>query len=131
MNNSDDYVMKSSKTMLEMALKMDQNGGDDLMKDVDVFFDGYHSRCTGFISLGLWFQHPSMRRILRIASMEVRTEKGDTIEMFSHFLMRCCSKWGRRIRIISLIQNTSSMMRQDPILLGSAESLVNSLQQRE
>ena len=63
MSNSDDYVMKSSKTMLELALKMDQHGSDNLMKDVDAFFDGCHSRCTGFISLGLWFQHPSMRRI--------------------------------------------------------------------
>ena len=96
MNNSDDYVMKSSKTMLEMALKMDQNGGDDLMKDVDVFFDGCHSRCTGFISLGLWFQQPSMRRILRIASMEVRTEKGDTIQMFFSLLNEMLQQVGKK-----------------------------------
>ena len=81
MNNNDDFVMKSSKHMLELALKMDQNG-DDNLKDVDAYFDGCHNRCSGLISLGLWFQYPSMRRILRIVSMEGRTEKGDTIEIF-------------------------------------------------
>ena len=51
-NNSDDYVMKSSKTMLEMALKMDQNGGDNLMKDIDAFFDGYcHTQINGICQM--------------------------------------------------------------------------------
>ena len=96
MNNTDDFVMKSCKSALELALKMDQDGDDILMKDADAFFDGCHSRCTGFISLGLWFQHPSMRRVLRIASCEVRTEKGDTIEIFFSLLNEMLQKVGNK-----------------------------------
>ena len=96
MNNSEDYVMKSSKMLLELALKMDQDGDDNLLNEVDAYFDGCHSRCLGFISSGLWFQHPSMRSILRIASMEVRTEKGDTIEIFFSLLNEMLQKVGKK-----------------------------------
>ena len=60
MNNQPDFVMKSSSKILKVALQMDQDGEENPLQQEDAFFDGCHSRCTGFISLGLWVQHPSM-----------------------------------------------------------------------
>ena len=78
MNNQPDFVMKSSSKILKVALQMDQDGEENPLQQEDAFFDGCHSRCTGFISLGLWVQHPSMRRVIRLASMEVRSEATKT-----------------------------------------------------
>lgn len=60
MNNQPDYVMKSSSKILTVALLMDQDGEQNPLQEEDAFFDGCHSQCTDFISLGLWVQHPSM-----------------------------------------------------------------------
>ena len=45
-------------------------------------FDGAYSRWREFVSLGLWVFHPSMRGLLRLASMEVRSEKTADIGLF-------------------------------------------------
>ena len=82
MNNQPDFVMKSSSKILKVALQMDQDGEENPLQQEDAFFDGCHSRCTGFISLGLWVQHPSMRRVIRLASMEVRSEATEDIAIF-------------------------------------------------
>ena len=82
MNNQPDFVMKSSSKILKVALQMDQDGEENPLQQEDAFFDGCHSRCTGFISLGLWVQHPSMRRVIRLASMEVRSEATEDIVIF-------------------------------------------------
>ena len=59
MNNEPDYVMKSSSKILKVALMMDQDAEDNPLQKEDAYFNRCHSRCTGFISLGLWVQHPS------------------------------------------------------------------------
>ena len=65
---------------------MDQDVEDNPLQKEDAYFDGCHSRCTGFISLGLWVQHPSMRRVLRLACMEVRSEATEDIAIFFKLL---------------------------------------------
>ena len=82
MNNQPDFVMKSSSKILKVALQMDQDGEENPLQQEDAFFDGCHSRCTRFISLGLWVQHPSMRHVIRLASMEVRSEATEDIAIF-------------------------------------------------
>ena len=82
MNNQLDFVMKSSSKILKVALQMDQDGEENPLQQEDAFFDGCHSRCTRFISLGLWVQHPSMRHVIRLASMEVRSEATEDIAIF-------------------------------------------------
>ena len=82
MNNQPDFVMKSSSKILKVALQMDQDGEEKPLQQEDAFFDGCHSRCTRFISLGLWVQHPSMQRVIRLASMEVRSEATEDIAIF-------------------------------------------------
>ena len=52
MNNGPDYVMKSSSKILTVALQMDQDGEKNPLQEEDAYFDGCHSHCTDFISLG-------------------------------------------------------------------------------
>ena len=82
MNNQPDFVMKSCSKILKVALQMDQDGEENPLQQEDAFFEGCHSRCTGFISLGLWVQHPSMRHVIRLASMEVRSEATEDTAIF-------------------------------------------------
>ena len=82
LNNRPDYVMKSSSKILKLAIDMDVDGPDNPLKFEDAFFDGSHSRCTDFIFLGLWVMHTPMRRIIWLASMEVRTEKMEDLKIF-------------------------------------------------
>ena len=82
MNGKPDFVMKSSTLSMKLALQLDIDGPQNEFQNQDVFFDGSHSRCNGFVSLGLWTQHPSKRSFIRLASMEVRTEKTEDIVLF-------------------------------------------------
>ena len=81
-NDGPDLVFKSSKVLLQMAANMDQSGPQNALQEQVVYFDGTHSRCVGFKTLGLFFLHPGMRKLLRIASMEVRSEGTQNIHWF-------------------------------------------------
>ena len=86
MNNKPDFVMKSSSKILTVAMEMDQDAEKNPLQEEDAYFDGCHSRCADFISLGLWVQHPSMRCLLRLASMEVKTESTENVRLFFEML---------------------------------------------
>ena len=87
-----DYVFKTSKEMLQLALEMDNEGPDNPMQDEEAFFDGAHKRCVDFKTLGLFVFHPAMRRILRLASMEVRREDTLNIKWFWKLWNECLEK---------------------------------------
>ena len=82
MNNLPDFIVKSGTTVLKFAVEMDQNGPESILQDEDVYFDGCHSRCKDFISFGLWFRHPSMRRVVKLAGMETKKEDTQAITIF-------------------------------------------------
>ena len=44
-----------------MAADMDLNAHPNALQEQVVYFDGTHSRCVGFKTLGLFFFHPGMR----------------------------------------------------------------------
>ena len=46
------------------------------------YFDATHTRVYGFKNLGLWLIHPAMKKILRLASMELRSENHKDIALF-------------------------------------------------
>ena len=56
--------------MIELAIKMDIDGDENIMQTENAYFDATH-RVHGFKSFGLWVYHPSMWRILCLASMEI------------------------------------------------------------
>lgn len=56
--------------------------GDHFMAKEYCFFDGNHKRYRGFVTLGCYVYHPLLRRIIRLASMEVNVEDSDAIQTF-------------------------------------------------
>ena len=81
--NSSDFVFKTSQKMAEIAIQMDKtNTEDTLLKTCNAYFDATHTRVHGFKSLGLWFLHPTMAEMQRLASMEIQTETHTDIALF-------------------------------------------------
>ena len=73
-NGQPNYVFKSSAPMAQLAIDMDQNGPEHLLQAEDAYFNGCHSRCTGYKTLALFVYHTAMHRILRLA-MEVKLSR--------------------------------------------------------
>ena len=83
MNPDPDLLFKTSRIACEIGILMDQeNELHNVLMDEDAYFDGAHNRCRDFISLALWVYHTSMRKLLKLACMECRTESSQTIGMF-------------------------------------------------
>ena len=83
MNTDPYFCFKTSRLACELGLLMDQeNTLHNALMDEDAYFDGAHNRCRDFISLALWVYHTSMRKLLKLACMECRTESSKTVGMF-------------------------------------------------
>ena len=61
---------------------MDVDGEHNLLQLENAYFDATHTRVYGFKSLGLWLLHPAMKKMLRLASMEIRSENYRDIALF-------------------------------------------------
>ena len=82
-NNARDYIFKTSTMMAQIAIKMDIDADDNHpMQYENAYFDATHTRVQGFKSFGLWTYHPAMAKILRLASMEIRSENATDITLF-------------------------------------------------
>ena len=83
LNGSSDYVFKSSRQMALLALKMNVNNEEDTgLQEENAFFDAMHMQVFGFRSLGLWLVHSSMREMIHLASMEIRSENSEHSNIF-------------------------------------------------
>ena len=80
--NTVDHVFKSSKKMAQMAIEMDVDREENILQLENAYFDATHSRVQNFKSLGMWLVHPAMKKILRLASMEIRSEHHEDIALF-------------------------------------------------
>ena len=70
MNGRMSYVMKSSKAQIRLACAM--NNG--FLKDEYCFCDGTFKRCPPYVTLGVFVFVPSLRRMVKICTMETETE---------------------------------------------------------
>ena len=96
MNDMPDFVVKSSSAILKMALDMDQEAEPNVLQEEDAFFYGSHSRCTGYISLGLLVHHTSMRKVFRLVSMEVKSESTENLVLFWKMVNEMLQKVGKK-----------------------------------
>ena len=55
-----------------ILVDMDQEGSENPLYGEEAYFDGFHLQCVSYKTLA--FYHPAMQCILRIATMEVKTE---------------------------------------------------------
>ena len=86
-NNTSDCVFKSSREMVQIAMVMDiDNAESNPLQLENCYFDAMHKSVQGFKSLELWTFHPTMKKILRLASMEICSENTrDIAQFFSLF----------------------------------------------
>ena len=68
--------------MAQLAIDMDQNGPEHPLQTEDAYFDDCHSRCTGYKTLALFVYHTAVSRILRLATMEVKSKSTKEISLF-------------------------------------------------
>ena len=68
--------------MAQLAIDMDQDGPEHTLQGEEAYFNGCHSRCGGYKTLALFVYHMAMRRILRLAMMEVKSESTHEISIF-------------------------------------------------
>ena len=74
-NNTSDYVFKSSREMVWIAIIMDIYSPEANPLQLDnCYFNVMHKHVQGFKSLGLWTFHPTMKKILHLARMEIHSE---------------------------------------------------------
>lgn len=91
-----DFVAKSSQEMVELMSLMDQTLEKNPLQNIEVYFDGAHSRVSGYVSLGLWCVHPAMRKLLRLMTMEVKSENTEAVKEFFSVLNEMLSKKARK-----------------------------------
>ena len=66
---------------------MDQLSGESHpLQDEVVYFDGMHKRCSGFKTLTLWVLQIVMRKLTRLATMEVKREDTTCCSLFWEIL---------------------------------------------
>ena len=66
MNDQPDYIFKTSRIMMEMALKMDQNTTENSLQEELCFFDDAHSRVQGFCGTGCMGATPKHETTIQI-----------------------------------------------------------------
>lgn len=84
------FVFKSAKPYVELMVQLNEDLGEDspYFGNGTVFFDTCHSRVIHWKSMGLWYYHEAARCMIRLASMEVKDEKAEDVELF----FRICNK---------------------------------------
>ena len=68
--------------MAQIASDMDEEGPENPLQSEEANFDGAHSQCIGYKTLALFIYPPAMQCILRIATMEVKSEPTWEISFF-------------------------------------------------
>ena len=92
-NNTSDYVFKSSREMVALAIMMDIDNPDaNPLQFENCYFNVTHKCVQGFKSLGLWTFHPTMKKILCLASMEIHTENTQDIAQLFRFFNEIVAK---------------------------------------
>ena len=68
--------------MAQLAIDMDQDGLEHPLQGEDAYFEGCHSRCSGYKTLVLFVYYMAMCHILQLATMEVKSESTHEISNF-------------------------------------------------
>ena len=92
-NNTSDHVFKSSREIVRIAMMMDIDIAESNPLQLEnCYFDAMHKRVQGFKSLGLLTFHPTMKKNLHLASMEIHSENTCDIAQFFSFFNEILAK---------------------------------------
>ena len=82
-NGRPSYVFKTSRKMARMAINMDHDyPHKNPSHQEPAYFDGMYKKCTGWKTLTLWAYHNASRKLLRLATMEVKGETSENVVLF-------------------------------------------------
>ena len=87
------FVFKTSRFLLETALRLNRNG-DDYLSTEWVFFDGSHKRCKEFKTITVSFYHPLLKKMMKILTMEAEGENTESFTIMWNLLNECLRKVG-------------------------------------
>ena len=73
-NDDPDYVFKSFQPVTQMVVEMDQEEPENPLHGEETYFDGSPSWCISYKTLALFVYHSAMWGILKIVTVEVKTE---------------------------------------------------------
>ena len=77
------FIFKSSKRMANLMINMDQDRPDDNpLKHEPIYFDGMHRRCIGWKTLTALVYHLPSRKLMRLATCEVKGETSESCALF-------------------------------------------------
>jgi hypothetical protein len=90
-NGEPSFVFKSSLHMARLALLMDKKADGVLCKEF-AHVDATHTRVRNFKTVTLWTYHPVMRKLLRLAIMEIEEENAENLckfwQLFNNILAK-------------------------------------------
>ena len=98
LSGGSDYVFKSSEKMAEIAILMDVDRPEYILQLENAYFDATHMHVYGFKTLAMWMVHPAMKQILRLTSMEIRSENHRDIALFLRLFNKILSEVSGRPR---------------------------------
>ena len=91
-NRDTTTVFKTSRFLLCLTSDMDMNGEHYLVEEF-AFFDAMHGRVKAHATFSLHVYHPLVRKLIRIASMELPSESTKTIAFFVRMLNEGMTEW--------------------------------------
>ena len=62
--------------------------GTGFLREEFAFIDVMHDRCRDYKTATLWTYHPSMRKLLRLAVMDIEKENTENLTLFWHIFNR-------------------------------------------
>ena len=101
-NGGESYIFKTSahhlRTAYKTAYKMDPTkktvqGKVSLQAHEKAYFDAMHKRCCGYKTMTLWTHHPALRKMKRLATMEVEREMRENVVLFFRLFNEALSKY--------------------------------------
>ena len=81
LNGSASFVFKTSAFKARLCISMDRNSDTVLSKEY-CHFDGKVNRCPGFTTLTASVYHPTLRRMITLATMETEGESEECVTIF-------------------------------------------------
>ena len=87
-----DYVFKTSHECCEVAIEADIDGPANPLQEENIYVDGKHGRVERFISLAMWIRHQALNKLIRLCSMEVRSESTENLVKFHELFSQACAE---------------------------------------
>ena len=92
MNGKPTFVFKSSRIQIQLVTEMDRDGTGFLNGEY-CFADGTFKRCPGFVTLSVYVYVSLLRKMIKLATMEAKSENTENWLIFWNLLNQVISSF--------------------------------------